>query len=58
MAEEDVDVAFDANRGEARRDASILSHRMFMNVHPRPDGLAKCDSNEELQKSGPLWYGP
>ena len=58
MAEEDVDVAFDANRGKARRDASIFSHRMFMNVHPRPDELAKYDSNAELQKSDPLWYGP
>ena len=41
MAEEDVDVAFDANRGRARRDASTFPHRMFTNVHPRPDELAR-----------------
>ena len=58
MAEEDVDVAFDANRGKARRYASTFSHRMFMNIHPRPDELARYDSNAELQKSDPLWYGP
>ena len=29
-----------------------------MNVHPRPDELARYDSNAELQKSDPLWYGP
>ena len=29
-----------------------------MNAHPRPDELAKYDSNVELQKKEPLWYGP
>ena len=54
VAEEDVGVAFDANRGKLRRDASTFSHRMFMNVHPRPDELTKYDSNAELQKKEPL----
>ena len=58
MAEEDFDVTFDVNRGKRRREASKFSHRMFMNIHPRPDELARYDSNAELQKSDPLWYGP
>ena len=58
MEQEDVDVAFDEKRGEARRNAGTFSKRMFLNVHPRPDELAKYDSNAELQKSNPLWYGP
>ena len=42
----------------AKSRAKAFSDRMFMNVHPRPDELARYDSNAELQKSDPLWYGP
>lgn len=58
MATEDVDVAFNEDRGKARRDANEFSRRMSINIHPRPDALVQYDSNKELQKGDPLWYGP
>ena len=58
MAAEDSDVTFNATRGAAKSRAEAFSDRMFMNVHPWPDELARYDSNAELQKSDPLWYGP
>ena len=58
MAAEDSAVAFNTTRGGAKSRAKAFSDRMFMNVHPRPDELARYDSNAELQKSDPLWYGP
>ena len=58
MAAEDSDATFNTTRGAAKSRAKAFSDRMFMNVQPRPDELARYDSNAELQKSEPLWHGP
>ena len=34
------------------------SSRHFFNIHKQPDHEAKYDSNAELQRAEPNWYGP
>ena len=38
--------------------AAAKLSRHFTNIHAAPDGLAKRDSNRELQERSPEWYGP
>ena len=58
MADEDVDVGGSLRGAERRRMRGTQAERQFRNVHPRPDELARWDSNAELQKEQPNWYGP
>ena len=42
--------------GRRRKAKSISRH--FVNIHPDPSYVTKENSNAELQKEQPNWYGP
>ena len=58
MGDEDADVGAGLRAAQRRQKRKKFEDRQFRNVHPRPDELARWDSNAALQESQPLMYGP